>query len=171
MLLSACASIVGPRTVTITQDELQQKLAAKFPLQKRVLEVFNVTVTTPSLMLQPQSNQIATELKMTVHDRLMNRDYQGVFGASFGLRFDPGAGALKLANVRVSKVEINGASPLVSNALLGNLGRMLVEDQLEGYAIYRFKPEDLRSADRWGYTVGGIDVAAQGLLVHLQPKS
>jgi hypothetical protein len=53
LLLSACASIVGPRTVTITQDELQQKLAAKFPLQKRVLEVFNVTVATPSLMLQP----------------------------------------------------------------------------------------------------------------------
>jgi hypothetical protein len=135
-----------------------------------VLEVFNVTVATPSLMLQPQSNQIATELKMTVHDRLMNRDYQGVFGASFGLRFDPGVGALKLANVSVNKVEINGMSPLASNAL-GNLGKMLVEDQLEGYAIYRFKPEDLRSADRWGYTVGGIDVDAQGLMVRLEPKS
>lgn len=100
----------------------------------------------------------------------MNRDYQGVFGASFGLRFDPSVGALKLANVTVSKVEINGASTFTSNAL-GNLGKMLVEDQLEGYAIYRFKPEDLRSADRWGYTVGNIDVAAQGLMVHLQPKS
>jgi hypothetical protein len=52
----------------------------------------------------------------------------------------------------------------------GNLGKMLVEDQLEGYAVYRFKPEDLRSADRWGYTVSAINVAPKGLLVLLVPK-
>lgn len=166
VLLSACASVLGPRTVTITQGELQQKLAAKFPQQQRVLELFNVTVATPSLLMQPQNNRVATELKVSVHNRLLNRDYAGVLGASFGLRFDPDAQALRLVNVSLDKLDLGGAPNV-----LGNVGRMLVEDQLEGYPIYRFKPEDLRTADRLGYTVGGIDVTAQGLLVHLQPKS
>jgi len=149
---------------------LQKKIAAKFPVQKKVLEVFSVAVAAPSLTMQPQNNRIAAELKLTVHDRLADRDYPGVFAASFGLRFDPDALVLKLVNVRVNKMQINGMHAFVSNAF-GNLGKMLVEDQLEGYVVYRFKPEDLRSADRFGYTVGNIDVGTQGLLVRLLPKS
>ena len=53
---------------------------------------------------------------------------------------------------------------------LSKLGSALAQDKLQNYPIHQFKPDDLRSADRWGYQVEDIVVTAHGLSVKLVPK-
>ena len=42
-LLAGCASLVGPRDVTIPIEKLQASLAARFPFQQRYLDVLDIT--------------------------------------------------------------------------------------------------------------------------------
>ena len=57
LMLLGCAQVLGERTLLITEDELQGKLATLFPLQKQVLEVFNFTLDVPTVTLLPDSQR------------------------------------------------------------------------------------------------------------------
>ena len=66
LMLLGCAQVLGERTLLITQDELQGKLATMFPLQRKALEVFNFTVDTPTVTLLPESGRVATHLGICI---------------------------------------------------------------------------------------------------------
>ena len=169
LMLLGCAQLLGERTLLITQDELQGKLATMFPLQRKVLEVFNFTVDTPTVTLLPESGRVATHLGVTIQDRLQGREYRGAMEISFALRFDAKGMALRLKDVSVDSIHIDGISAKTQRAL-SQLGPMIAHDKLEGQMIYGFKPEDLARADGLGYTVGAIDMTTQGLSIRLIAK-
>jgi hypothetical protein len=169
LILLGCAQVLGERTLLITQDELQGKLATIFPLQRKVLEVFGFTVDTPTVTLLPDSRRVATHLDVVIQDRLQGREYRGSLDVSFALRFDPKTQALRLKDVSVDSIRFDGISANAQQAL-SHLGPMIAHDKLEGQTIYSFKREDLARTDGLGYTVGAIDVTAQGLLIRLIAK-
>ena len=72
-------------------------------------------------------------------------------------------------DVSVDSIRIDGVSAKVQRAV-SQLGPLIAHDKLEGQMIYRFKPDDLARADGLGYTVGAIDVTAQGLAIQLIAK-
>ncbi len=168
-LLWGCTQLLGDRTLSVSQTELQSRLAAHFPLQKKLLEVFVFTVDTPTLTLQPDAHRIASHLNVSLHDRLAGRDYRGSVNLGFGLRFDAEAQALRMVNVRVDSLQIEGLSPAAQQAV-ALLGPMLAQEKLEDQLIYQFKPEDLRRASLMGYGVSSIDVTPQGVSLRLAAK-
>lgn len=167
--LAGCASLLGPRQVEISRDELLRKLATQFPMRKQLAEVFEVEANTPRLTLQPDTNRVAAEFDVLAKDRLFGSRYQGAIGVSFGLRYQNSDQTIRLAGVKVDNVHIDGL-PAVAQRQLSRLGAWLAEEGLQNYPIHRFKPEDLRSADRLGYQVSELRVTAQGLTVGLTPK-
>ena len=75
-LLGACAT--GPRTVSVSASELQAWIARRFPVERRVLEVFELRLSAPTVRLLPQDNRLVTELNLLATDRLSGRSQQGL---------------------------------------------------------------------------------------------
>lgn len=165
--LTGCAKLLGPRTIEISQDELLQKLSKEFPLRKQVLSVFDVTADAPTLRMLPEADRVATLIPFTARERLLGGTFKGAIGISFGLRFESRDLTLRLRDTRVDQVDI-GALP---ERVTTRLGAWLAEDKLKDFPIHRFKPEDLRTADRLGYRVDTIKVTADGLVVRLVPRT
>ena len=44
MLTAGCAALFGPRDVQVSQAQLQQAVERRFPLERRYLELLDVTV-------------------------------------------------------------------------------------------------------------------------------
>lgn len=164
--LAGCAKLLGPRTIEITQEELLQKLGKEFPLRKQVLEVFDVTAAAPTLRMLPDADRVSTVIPFTARERLLGGQFRGSIGVSFGLRFEPRDLTLRLRDTQVEQVDI-GALP---KAVTTRLGVWLAEEKLRDYPVHRFKPEDLRTADRLGYQVDSIKVAEKALVVRLVPR-
>ena len=168
-LLSGCAQLLGPRTLTVSTEELQQRLATLFPVQKDVLNLIRVTVDVPELEMLPASNRVQLRVHASVQDRAGAREQRGAMAASFGLRFDPGASTLNMVDVKLDSIQIDGLAANAQKAVTA-LGGLIARDRLEGHVLYRIRPQDLSAGDRLGYTVGAVDVTAQGLAVRLIPK-
>lgn len=167
--LSACAAILGPRTVVITKEELTSKIAKPFPVSNRIMDLLDVKAQAPRLQLHPKDNRVGTEFDLSATDNLFKKTYQGTIGVSFGLRFEPKDLTLRLTAVKVDQIGLAGL-PATLQRYLTRLGAWIAEDKLQDYPVHQFKPEDLRTADRLGYEVGDIKVTDKGLEVHLNPK-
>lgn len=169
LLLHGCASLWGPRTVEISRDELLRKLGQRFPTTQRVMGVLDVEAASPTLTLQPEHNRVMTGIALTARDLLRGGTYQGDIQLSFGLRYEPQDLSLRLTQLKVERMSFPGL-PAAYERALTRLGAGLAESTLQDYTVHRFKPEDLRRADRLGYEVGEIAVTATGLAVQLRPR-
>jgi hypothetical protein len=167
--LTACASLLGPRTIEISRDELQGRLGKQFPVSKRVANVMEIVVATPQLRMLPDQEQVATDFALNGRDMFTGRSYTGHISLRFGLRYEPSDLTIRLTKVKIDQVELEGFPPVFQQALT-TLGAPLVEQNLQGHVVRQLKPEDLRQADRMGYQVDDIKVTATGLAVHLSPR-
>lgn len=168
-LVAGCASFFGPRTVDITREELQSKLARKFPMTKRVLNMFDVTALLPRLDMIADTNRVAAAFDLKAKDTTFGRDYLGTVGVSFGLRYEPKDLTLRILQLNVDRIHIEGM-PEGFQQMLQDLGNKLAREHLQDYPIHQFKPEDLSAANRMGYQVDDIKVTKSGLSVHLSPR-
>jgi hypothetical protein len=168
-LAGGCASLLGPRTVEISREELTDKLGKQFPTTKRVMRLLDVTAALPRLDMIADSNRVGVTFDVTTKELLFNQEYKGTVGLSFGLRYEPSDLSIRLKDVKIEQVHVEGLPPVYQRAL-SNLGGQVAEDQLQDFPIHHFKPDDLRSADRMGYQVGDISVTKTGLAVKLTPK-
>ena len=169
LLLSGCATALGPRTIVFSQDELQQKLGKSFPLV-REHDGFTMTLDTPALTLLPQENRLALGVNAVLRSDIFDRSYRGTFAASFSLRFDATDLSLKATDVKIEKIAIDGL-PGKLQQLVDKLDGLIVERQIDVLVLHHFKPEDFGTPGRLGYTVGRIDVTPDGLAVQLVPKN
>lgn len=168
-LVAACASLLGPRTVEISRDELQAKLGKQFPTTKQVMRLLEVSAGLPKLDLQGDQNRVAMAVDLTARELIMRQEYKGQVALSFGLRYEPKDLTIRLTQPKVDQVMVEGLPPVYQRALT-TMGAQLVEESLNDYPVHQFKPEDLRAADRMGYEVKDIQITATGLAVHLVPR-
>jgi hypothetical protein len=167
-LLVGCSAILGQRTVEVTQAQLEQLLAQRFPLTRRVLEVFDVTVSAPRLRLLPESNRIATDFDLGSTDRLLRSQHSGALALSFGLRFEPSDNTLRVTQVRVERLQIDGA-PMPLQRQFERIGTLIAEQSLDDQVIHTLRPKDVEAVQGRGYRPSELRVTPRGLLVTLLP--
>ena len=75
-----------------------------------------------------------------------------------------------MTQLRVEKVQIDnlGDKP---KAVVEKFGALLAEQLLNDIAIYRFKPEDLKTAEGKGYKPGSVTVTSRGVEITLVPAA
>lgn len=169
LALAACASLLGSRTVEVSREELQAKLSKPFPTTQRVMNVLDISAQAPTLSLQPERNRVATRMALSAQDTLMGQSFQGSVALSFGLRYEPKDLSIRLTQVKLDEVQIDGL-PAMYQRTLTRLAASIAESRLQDFVVHQFKPEDLSRADRLGYEVGEILVTATGLAIDLQPR-
>src|SRR5205085_9757201 len=62
LALAGCS--LGPHTVELSQARLQELVARRFPVDKRVLDVIDLTLDAPRVGLQPEANRISVEVAL-----------------------------------------------------------------------------------------------------------
>jgi len=166
--LVGCATLVGPRTITLSESDITQLIERHAPFQKRLLEVLDVRVTTPRVRLLPETNRLATELDVSTTERMKGRTYRGRIGVDYALRYDDAAQAVRLTQVHVNHFEIDNL-PAPQQAAIHRLGRLIAETLLDELPLYRFKPSDLRTAEGHGYKPEAVTVTSRGVEITLAP--
>lgn len=175
-LLSACAGgalggFGGPRVVTVSQAQLAERIHAQFPLRRRYLELFDLTLSSPRLRLIPAENRLGTRVDYALGDFWGDsRRYEGTITLSYGLRLQPADLSVRMTDVRLEAFD----APLLSGPMarqVQRLGGLVAEHLLNDFTLHRFKPEDLRSVTQRGYRLGELRVVDEGLQVELLPIS
>ena len=166
--LAGCAGLLGPRTLTLSEAELTQRLAARFPLDRRLLEVLDVRIATPRVTLLPQTNRVGVALELTLDERLTRRSFPMAVALESGLRYDAATTSVRLADVRVQDVRIDGLPERVGE-VFQRLGAPLLEQLIDGAPIHRFTPEQLKTAEGRGWRPDTIAVTSRGVEITLQP--
>ena len=149
---------------TLTRQEIQAHIDKKFPLQMRYSGLFEVRLADPQLTLMAASNRVALAADVHIRNPIAKpHQVQGVLALSSGLKFDPATNAIRLNQPTADRVELQGLDGPNAQQLQ-NIGAMVVQELLRDYALYTFKPEDLR---RFGKTFepGAITVLDDGIKV------
>lgn len=167
-LIAGCAGLFSPRTVEVSQAQLEELLARRFPVTRRVLEIFDVTVSAPRLRLLPEANRVATDFDLASIDRLLRAQHRGSLALTFGLRFEPSDNTLRATQVKVERFQIDGA-PAPLQRQLERLGTLLAEQALDGQVLHTLRPKDVEAVQGRGYRPGELRVTPHGLRVTLLP--
>lgn len=173
-LLSACAlQPPAPRTILVSEARLAQLISSQFPFNSEMLDVLDVDVSMPRITLDPLRNRINTSLDLNVAGNsivglLTKRAYSGGIDLSYGLRFEPRDGSVRLTDVRVHRLIIEG-TPDTLRRPIERLGAPLAQKLLKDYTLYKLRPEDLQAAQGWGYAPGAFRIEPEGLAITLEP--
>jgi len=139
---TGCAT-VGPREFTLSERQMLAALSGRFPASRRVLEIFEIRLSSPRLKLLP------------TEDRLM-------------LGFDAGDSTVRLDRVRREHLAIEGLPSLLSSSV-NRWGGMLAEELLEGAVVHTVDRATIDQAARQGVRPGAIRVTEGGVTVTLEP--
>ncbi|CAJ0794684.1 hypothetical protein LMG7141_02982 [Ralstonia condita] len=151
---------------TFSRGQMQDALAQKFPFQRRFLGFFDVTLTNPHIALDPARNRIAIQADAQVESGLFRQPLTGPLAVSSGLHYDAPTHSIRLDQPSVDRFDLQnvpgGVGPQISA-----IGSLIAGQLLNDYAVYTFKPEQLKVA---GIAVepGTITVLPDG--VHVQAK-
>ena len=173
-MLAACAlQPPAPRTILVSKARLAQVISAQFPFNSEMLEVLDVDVSAPRITLDPINNRINTSFELDVAGNgivglLTHKAYRGGIDLSYGLRFEPRDGTVRLTDVRVHRIKVDGTPDALRHPI-DKLGAPLAQKLLKDYTLYRVRPEDLQAAQGWGYAPGAFRIEPDGLSITLDP--
>ena len=170
LVLSACSGLGGgARQVDISEQRLLALISKQFPVKRRYLELFEISLTEPRLRLMPEENRIGTRFDYVASTVLKSgRPWSGQLELSYGLRYEASDQTVRLDQVRLEGFQVAGVPPSMAQQLRGS-GTQIAETMLQDLVVHRFKPEDLRKVDGMGYQPGVLKVVPGGLRLQLDP--
>jgi hypothetical protein len=170
LTLAGCGALsTGPRQINISEAQLLERIANRFPVKQRYLGLFEVTLDQPRLRLLPEENRVGTEVSYLFGLPLPgSSDIKGKLELSYGLRLESSDATLRLTQARVERLDVDGLNAAQA-AQVKRLGGLLADDVLKEAVVYRLKKEDMESLTGRGYRPGAIRVVPGGLTLTLDP--
>jgi hypothetical protein len=171
LLLAACAGLGVPRSITLGEAELQAQLAKRFPMQRSVLDTFDLNLYEPRLRLDPQARRLATDLALRASDRRSGRSLQGRLALDYALRFEPADATIRLVQPRIESLAFDAASGLSprQSELVRRMGISLAERLLDDLVLYRVPAERLDKLKAAGFQPGTLQVTPDGVEITIEP--
>jgi hypothetical protein len=166
---AGCAGPSGPRSVSLSLAQMQDKLATRFPLRYPVAGLAELNLQTPRLALRPERNRINAVVALEASGPALRRTHTGSLDVDFALRFEPSDQTVRATELQVNALQIDGL-PAQASTLLAGLGPTLAQQALREVVVYQVRPRDLALADSLGLQPGRIIVTAQGLEIELAAK-
>lgn len=166
-LLAACATVIGPRRIELSQSRLQAGLERRFPLRNRMLELFDVQLTRPRLAILPETDRVGLALDVSVSPPFLRQSWNGALALSGHLVLDNVRNAVVLSATHVDSFDVEGMD---GNRVreLGRAADVLINQLMRDMPVYSFHPEDLRYAGVQ-FVPTRIETAPGALFVTLEP--
>jgi hypothetical protein len=163
-LLSSCASVLGPRQVELPLHKLQSSLDKRFPINERLLDIFDVQLMRPQLSLVPDQDRVALAVDASVAPPFA-RAWAGNVAFSGRLYIDPGRAAVMMAEPRVDRLRLGNPD---AERQLTRVANTLIDTVARDMPVYAFDQKDLRYAGVQ-FVPTRIQTTPTGLLVTLEP--
>lgn len=170
LALAGCSALpTRPRQVHISQAQLLERIATRFPVKQRYLGLLETTLDHPRLRLMPEENRVGTEVDYLIALPVPGQsELKGRVELSYGLRFEPSDTTLRLTQARVERLDVDGLNAAQA-AQVKKVAGLLTEDMLNEAVVHRMKREDLESLAGRGYRPGALRVVPGGLQLTLDP--
>jgi hypothetical protein len=169
--LIGCAALrPQPKTLNISQERLMQLISGQFPFNSKMLEVLDVGVSSPKISFDAANNRINTSLDLNVVGSgivglLTKREYKGGIDLSYGLRFEPSDNSVRMTDVKLNKLNVDGAPELMERPI-SRLGVALAQKLLSEYPLYKVSDKDMEATKGWGYKPGAFKIGQQAWRSH-----
>ncbi|WP_179404368.1 DUF1439 domain-containing protein [Burkholderia guangdongensis] len=168
--LAACAWTFPfiPNHYTFSRGDVQKAVGRKFPYEKTVAQVVDVSLVNPVVGLQPDRNRIAVQLDAHFASPLLIQPVNGRFTVSGQLAYDAASRSVLLKSPAVDSLTLDGDAQAYTQQI-GAAAGVLATQLLTDYPVYTFKPEQLQFAGV-SYEPGTITVLANGVRVAIVEK-
>lgn len=162
-------SAFGQPSYTVSEKQLQEAVAKRFPLKYPVGGLLELTLLTPQLRLLPEVNRLGTEMVVDAAGPALQQGSTGNFDVDFALRYEASDLSIRAYQLHVNTLKLSGMPPGPA-ALLQLYGPSLAQQTLQEVVLHRLKPEDLALATGMGLEPGTITVTAKGLKIGFVAK-
>ncbi|WP_107310906.1 DUF1439 domain-containing protein [Burkholderia metallica] len=168
--LAACASTFPfiPDHYTFSRGDVQKAVARKFPYQKTVAQVVDVSLANPAVNLLPDQNRVAVQLDAHFASPFLRAPVSGKFTVSGQLAYDAPTRSVVLRSPAVDSLALDGDAQMYAQQV-GAAAGLLATQLLTNYPIYTFKPEQLQFAGV-NYEPGTITILTNGIRVAIVEK-
>jgi hypothetical protein len=166
--LSSCASLLGPREVDIPLPKLQASLDRRFPVDNRLLELFDVRLSRPQLTVLP-GDRVALTVDASVAQSFLRNPLAGTLAFSGRLYVDQAKSGVYLAEPRLERFAISGLDESVTRQL-SRAANGLLDRAILDIPVYSFRMDELRYAGVQ-YIPTRIATTSNGLRVSLEPAA
>jgi hypothetical protein len=165
-LLASCASVLGPREVDLPLHKLQASLDRRFPVDNRLLELFDVRLSRPQLNVLP-GDRVSLTVDASVAQSFLRNPLAGTLAFSGRLYIDQARSGVYLAEPRIERFAVSGLDESVQRQL-ARAANGLLDRAILDIPIYSFRMEELRYAGVQ-YVPTRIATTSRGLRILLEP--
>jgi Protein of unknown function (DUF1439) len=160
-------SALLPRHFFYSQAEIQKKIAEKWHVDQKVLQLFEVKIDSPEISLQAEHNRLRGSFHLVIRRPFSSRPIEGRLRVAGKLRFDSPSRTIQLIQTQVEAIDAEGFS--FQDPVLQTISD-LFGGTLTDIPLYTLKPEDLNYA---GVQFDPIHftVKSDGVDVELEPRS
>lgn len=144
-LLSSCAGLTGPRQLELPLEKLNKNLAKHFPLNQRLLSVFDVALTNAQIGALRENDKVALSVDLAVSPILVRQTWKGSLSISGRLVVDNARNAVFLSDAQVERFAVDGI-PEKQQRQLAGAANIIADKLIRDVPLYSYKPEDLRFA-------------------------
>ena len=142
VLLSGCGSLpFVSGEVRMSAEELTQKMARRFPLEKSVGGLLDITLANPRVDLSEADNRITTNFHAMVKLPLTNKSFSGSLKVSGRPEYVPESRALYLRDAKVDQIRMENMPDGLSVAL-AKVASTVAREVLEDKPLHIFQAED-----------------------------
>lgn len=166
--LAGCAAWLGPRTIVISDAELSQRLATRFPLERRWLELFELRMSNPRVSSDARSGRLRVEVDIGVGQRLIDHHLAARLLVSVRPRYEAGDHSIRITDVSVDARQIDGAAASMLGGAAPWVSALLAQ-VLEDRTIYRLNASQLAEIERQGLVLRKLVVGERGLELGFEP--
>lgn len=131
--------------ITITDSQIQEKLAEKFPLTKTYLFIIDVTLTNPRVELKNGSDRVnaGLDLQLNIKVNDSSEPLGGSVDVSSGIIYQPEQGAFYLADPVIDELTVQGIPVQYIEKVTTALTKALTK-YYDSHPIYKLKASDAK---------------------------
>jgi hypothetical protein len=167
-ILAACSSNpLLPSEIRMTTAELTQHLAKRFPVERSVAGLVDVTFMHPVMSVNDAEKSLVATFDMTVRVPLSTKRLNGSVAVSGTPEYVPQSRSLFLKGGKVDRLAIDNMPEALSGAL-AKVASQLAKSQFEDKPLYTFQPEDFTTYGA-GYEPVRIQMRGDALVLTLRP--
>lgn len=164
-LLAGCAAL-ATRTVSVSETELQTKIAKNLNVPITLLKIFNVSLINPIVKLDEKTGRLNTTIDANITNPLSKTSITGKFSISGMPRFDKATNTLMLSNSKIENFNVNGTNKEFGQ-LVNAFTESFSDDLLNEIPLYTVKPDDLKVGNT-SYSPTELKVIGNHLVVTLK---
>ena len=144
-VLASCANLLGPRQIELPLARLQEGLERRFPVDKRILSLFDIQLSRPQLTILPDTDRVALSVDARMAPPFTNHSWHGSLALSGHLTMDAARSAIYIGEVRIDRFMLDGVDE-ERQRQLAKAANVIMDKLVREMPLHRFAPDDLRFA-------------------------